>query len=484
MKFMPQLPAESQIPLVVDLDGTLIKTDLLWESLARWLQRNPLGMLFVLLWWLRGRAYLKQQLARRVQLNPARLPYHQKFLAWLREQKASGRKIILATASDLQMAKPVADYCGIFDEVLASDGRTNLRGENKLKTLVEKFGERGFDYAGNSSVDLAVWRGAREAIVVNAGHSLEKQAAQCAKVQKYFPPEMGLARALIQMLRPHQWVKNLIIFVPALAAHKLAEPAVLFQEMLAFASFCLCASTIYIINDLMDLDSDREHETKRNRPFASGNLPLFVGLMAAPLLLVAGLGLAARLSWQFEVVLVLYLLLTTNYSWWLKRVALLDVFFLAGLYTIRLAAGHVAANVPYSSWLIMFSMFIFLSLALVKRYVEVKEARVSSPEKSIAGRGYQPGDLEMITSLGASSGYLAALVLALYVDSQQVTVLYAHPNLLLLICPLLLYWVSRVWLLAHRGQMNNDPVLFAVKDPASYAIGAFTLAVVWLATGK
>jgi 4-hydroxybenzoate polyprenyltransferase/phosphoserine phosphatase len=484
MKFMPQSPAKEQIPLVVDLDGTLIKTDLLWESLAQWLRRNPLGVLAVLFWWTRGRAFLKQQLARRVKLKPEALPFNEKFLVWLREQKASGRKIVLATASDLQMAKPVADYFGVFDDILASDGRTNLRGKNKLKALIEKFGERGFDYAGNSSVDLTVWRGAREAIVVNASRSLEKKAAQCASVQKYFPPEASLIHALIQMLRPHQWVKNLIVFVPALAAHKLADPAVFFQETLAFVSFCLCASAVYIINDLMDLDSDREHETKRNRPFASGNLPLFVGLMAAPLLLATGLGLAARLSWQFEVVLVLYLLLTTNYSWWLKRVALLDVFFLAGLYTIRLAAGHVAANVPYSSWLIMFSMFIFLSLALVKRYVEVKAARISSPEKSIAGRGYQPGDLEMIASLGASSGYLAALVLALYVDSQQVTMLYAHPNLLLLICPLLLYWVSRVWLLAHRGQMNNDPVLFAVKDPVSYVIGGLTLAVVWLATGK
>ena len=481
---MLQSPAEPEIPLVVDLDGTLIKTDLLWESLARWLRENPFGVFLVLPWWLRGRAFLKQQLAKRVQLNPALLPYNQKFLVWLREQKHSGRKIILATASDLQMAKPVADYCGIFDEVLASDGRTNLRSKNKLKALVEKFGERGFDYAGNSKPDLAVWRGAREAIVVNASCSLEKKAAQCTKVQKYFPPDTIPIRALIQMLRPHQWVKNLIIFVPALASHKLVQPAVFFQEVVAFASFCLCASAVYVINDLMDLDSDREHKTKKNRPFASGDLPLFVGLIAAPLLLVAGLGLAARLSWQFEAVLVLYLLLTTNYSWWLKRVALLDVFFLAGLYTIRLAAGHVAADVAYSSWLIMFSMFIFLSLALVKRYVEVKAAREFSPGKFISGRGYQPDDLEMIASLGAGSGYLAALVLALYVDSQQVTMLYTHPNLLLLICPLLLYWVSRIWLLAHRGQMHTDPVLFAVKDPVSYAVGGLALVVLWLATGK
>jgi 4-hydroxybenzoate polyprenyltransferase/phosphoserine phosphatase len=481
---MLQSPAENQIPLVVDLDGTLIKTDLLWESLAQWLRKNPFGIFIALLWWTRGRAFLKQRLGERVRINPATLPVNEKFLVWLREQKSSGRKTVLATASDFQMAKRVADHFGIFDDVLASDGQTNLRGANKLKTLIGKFGERGFDYAGNSPVDLAVWRGAREAIVVNAGRSLEKRAAQCTKVEKYFEPEGCSFQALVQMLRPHQWVKNLIIFVPALTSHKLAEPTVLFREVLAFVAFCLCASGVYVINDLMDLEADREHETKKKRPFASGNLPLYIGLFAAPLLLAAGFVLGARLSWLFQIVLGLYLLLTTSYSWWIKRVALLDVFFLAGLYTIRLAAGHVAADIAYSSWLIMFSMFIFLSLALVKRYVEVKAARKFSPEKAIAGRGYQPDDLEMIASLGAGSGYLAALVLALYVDSQQVMMLYAHPNLLLLICPLLLYWVSRVWLLAHRGQMNSDPVLFAVKDPVSYAIGALAVAVLWFATGK
>ncbi len=481
---MPDAPHKTQVPLVVDLDGTLIKTDLLWEFFVRLLKKNPLWLFATLLWWMRGRAFLKQQLAAQVTIDPSTLPYNEKFLTFLREQKSNGRKIILATASDLKMALPVANHVGIFDEVLASDGKTNLRSENKLKALVEKFGERGFDYAGNSSADLAVWRGAREAIVVNAPPSLVKKAAVWAKIGQIFEPDASPFHAFLRSLRPHQWVKNLIVFVPAVAAHKLAESSLLLHDVWAFVVFCLCASSVYIVNDLMDLDADRQHLTKKNRPFASGDLPLQIGLVVGPLLLVAGLFTAFQLSDAFAGVTALYLVVTMAYSWWIKRIVLLDVFFLAGLYTIRLVAGHAATGIVYSAWLLIFSMFIFLSLALVKRYVELNGAKQNELNKPATfGRGYVAGDLEIVASLGTGSGYLAALVLALYVYSQQVIILYAHPNLLLLVCPLLLYWISRVWLLAHRGQMHDDPVLFAVKDPTSYIIGILALAVLWLSAG-
>jgi 4-hydroxybenzoate polyprenyltransferase/phosphoserine phosphatase len=477
---MPQSPdAATSVPLVVDLDGTLIKTDLLWEHLVRLLRKNPLFLFAALSWWTRGRAFLKQQLARRVQIDPATLPFHREFLSWLREQKAAGRKIILATASDLKMAQPVAEQVGLFDEVLASDGKTNLRSRNKLKLLVQRFGDRGFDYAGNSSADLAVWGGAREAIVVNASRSLARKAAARATVGRVFQPETGLGLSLVRGLRPHQWVKNLIIFVPLVAAHKLKEPALVLNDLLAFGIFCLCASGVYLVNDLLDLDADRAHPHKRSRPFASGDLPLPVGLFLGPSLYAIGLVVAFQLSWLFAVVTGLYLLFTATYSLAIKRIVLLDVFFLAGLYTIRLVAGHAATGIVYSSWLLMFSMFLFLSLALVKRYVELAESHRSS----MSGRGYVADDLEVVASLGTGSGYLAALVLALYVNSEQVTILYRHPNVLLLICPLLLFWISRIWLLAHRGQLNDDPVLFAVKDAASYVIGVLALVVLWLATG-
>jgi 4-hydroxybenzoate polyprenyltransferase len=474
----------TNLPICVDLDGTLLKTDMLWESLLCLLRRNPFFILQILCWWMRSRAFLKQKIAALVQIDPATLPYNEEFLSWLRDEKKSGRKIIMTTASDLKMARSVADHVGLFDEVLASDGNTNLRSTIKLRVLTEKFGERGFDYAGNSSADFAVWRGARAAIVVNAGPAIEKEAATCTTIDRVFEPAASPLSASIRCLRPHQWGKNLIIFVPIIAAHKMADPSLLLRGFWAFIVFCVCASGVYVINDLMDLEADRRHSTKRLRPFASGDLPLPIGLVAGPLLLVAGLLAAVELSWLFAGVVALYLILTTTYTWQIKRVVLLDVFFLTGLYTIRLVAGHAATGILYSAWLLMFSMFIFLSLALVKRYVELAANKEINPgNAAITGRGYVPGDLELVTSLGTCSGFIAALVLALYVNSQQVVALYAQPNLLLLLCPLLLYWISRVWLLAHRRQLHDDPVLFAVKDATSYVIGALALAVLWFAAG-
>jgi 4-hydroxybenzoate polyprenyltransferase len=364
---------------------------------------------------------------------------------------------------------------------MASDGRTNLRSRNKLRALTEKFGERGFDYAGNSSADFAVWVGARHAIVVNASKSVTAHAAGCATVEREFPPGASTPAALWRCLRPHQWVKNLLVFVPALAAHQLTDAVAMQRAAWAFGVFCLCASGVYVLNDLMDLDADRQHALKRRRPFAAGQLPIPTGLAISAGLLLAGLLAAIELSWLFAGVTAAYLVLTTSYSWRLKSIALLDVFVLAGLYTIRLLAGSAASGIPSSSWLLIFSIFIFLSLALVKRYVELYNSRNGGATRQLGGRGYSTDDLEMVASLGAGSGYLAALVLALYVDSQKVVTLYAHPNVLLILCPLLLYWISHVWLLAHRGRMHDDPVLFAVKDGVSYFIGALALAVLWLA---
>jgi len=466
-----------QIPLVVDLDGTLIKTDLLWEIFVRAVKKNPPLLFVILLWWMRGRAFMKQRLAQKADVDAATLPYNENFLIWLREQKSTGRKIILATASDLRMASPIADHIGIFDEVIASDGITNLRGKNKLQVLERKFGVRGFDYAGNSSVDFAVWRGARAAIVVGCS-SLAKKAADCTRVEKYFESETCSSRVFIRSLRPHQWVKNLIIFAPIVAAHKSGDTPLVLRNVLAFGIFCLCASGIYIINDLMDLDADRVHQTKSKRPLASGNLPLATGLIIAPVLLAISFLGAVWLSWTFAGVMAVYLILTTSYSLWLKRVVLLDVFVLAGLYTMRLIASSVATVIENSSWMLMFSMFIFLSLALVKRYVELQATDMNG-----SARGYKPGDLEVVTALGTGSGYLSALVLALYVDSQQVILIYQHPKILLLICPLMFYWVSRVWLMAHRGQMQDDPVIFALKDGVSYVLGLLAGILLILATG-
>jgi 4-hydroxybenzoate polyprenyltransferase/phosphoserine phosphatase len=480
---------EKTVPLCVDLDGTLIKTDALWESLMVLLKRNPLYLLVVPFWWMRGRAVLKKEIADRVELDAASLPYHQQFLDYLRTEQKKGREIMLATASDEQLARRIAEHVGLFSEVLASNGKINMRGRNKGRALSERFGKKGFDYAGNSTVDLPVWSEARQAIVVNADDGLAQRARQCTEVSHVFKGSGSKARLLMKELRPHQWVKNLIIFVPLLTSHSLNNTKIVADAVLAFAAFCFCASGVYVLNDLMDLDSDRHHDSKKRRPFASGELPLPYGLFAVPLLLALSAGVAVFLSWKFVAVLAIYFVLTTSYSWRIKQVPLLDVFFLAGLYTIRLVAGHEAAVITYSFWLLAFSMFIFLSLALVKRFTELKVLRQQNRHDS-KGRGYVASDLELVAMLGIANGFMAVLVMALYVNSPEAQVdhatgknLYQHPMVLLLVCPLLLFWISRVWLIAHRGQMHDDPIVFAIKDRVSYLIGALTLGIIWVAAG-
>ena len=326
--------APDPIPLCVDLDGTLIPTDLLWESVLRLIARNPLYLFALPFWLMRGRACLKSQVAQRVELNVATLPYREDFLEHLRGEHARGRQIVLATASSHLLAESVAAHLGLFSEVIASDHLTNLRGRAKAARLTQRFGHRGFDYAGNSNVDLPVWREARRAIVVGK----ERQELPDAHV---FPAEGRLLHKLLLLLRPHQWAKNLILFVPLLTAHELGKPAHLQAAALAFGAFSLCASALYVLNDLLDIEADRQHANKRRRPFASGALPIPLGFILVPVLLAGAAAFTAALPGRFWLVMAGYLAITTGYSWWLKRVALLDVFLLAGLYTIRLVGGQI-----------------------------------------------------------------------------------------------------------------------------------------------
>ena len=473
---------ETDVPLCVDLDGTLLRTDMVWESLVRLLKQNPLYLVLVPGWLLRGRAYLKAEIAARVEMEVSALPYNQDLLDFIQAEKRAGRYIMLVTASDARLAERIGAHVGLFDEVLASDGKTNLRGKNKVKVLADRFGARGFDYAGNSTVDLPVWEQSRQAIVVGGSTGLVTQASERATVSHIFGPHHQFVPALIESIRPHQWVKNLIVFVPLLTAHRLGERLALWQAVLAFLAFCSCASGMYLLNDLLDLEADRHHPTKRLRPFAAGDLPLPAGLVAFPMLLAMSMFLMWQLPWGFSVVLGVYALLTASYSLRLKEAPILDVFCLTALYTARLIGGHEAAAVEYSFWLLIFSMFIFLSLALMKRFTELIAAREQN-KADIKGRGYIASDLQLVATLGTSSGFLAVLVLALYVNSQdsQVGRLYHHPYLLLCICPLLLYWISRVWFLAHRSEMHDDPIVFALKDPVSYIVGVLTLIILWLA---
>jgi 4-hydroxybenzoate polyprenyltransferase len=471
-------------PLCVDLDGTLIKTDLLLESLFALIKRNPLYLVALPLWLARGKAYLKSAIARRSAVNVAALPYNLEFLQFLTAQYQAGRQLILATAADTALAERIAKHLGIFSGVLASDGRVNVSGTNKLAVIRDHLGSQAFDYAGNAQADFAVWQEARSAILVNTPRRLARRAGRQFDVQRVFVGESktaARARAFIKAIRVHQWIKNSLVLVPLLTSHKVGLAGLWLDAAYAFVAFSLCSSSVYLLNDLLDLEADRLHPKKRLRPFASGDLSLMAGIIAVPVFLIASSAIAvALLPPAFQLALVTYFGLTLAYSFYLKQIVLLDVLVLAMLYTLRIIAGAAAIVVPLSQWLLAFSLFLFLSLALVKRFSELHLLRRTN-NTAAKGRGYLAGDLEQLSSLGAASGYISVLVLALYINSREVSSLYSHPAFLWLICPFILYWVSRVWLLAHRGQMHHDPIVFALKDKSSYLIGVIIGLVMLLA---
>ena len=471
---------ETQPPLCVDLDGTLIHSDLLLESLMRLVARNPLYIFIVPWWLLRGRAALKAEIASRVELDPGALPYDTGLLEWLKSERTTGRSLWLCTAANEHLANRVAGHLGLFEGVLASDASVNLAGHAKAQRLVELFGERGFDYCGNETRDLAIWSRARGAIIVRGDSELERAAAQRAPVMQSFPTTHSKTWALLRALRPHQWAKNVLVLVPLAAAHGLGSGSAVLNAVVALAAFCLCASSVYLLNDLLDLQSDRTHTRKRLRPFASGEAPLLAGLLLAPALLVAAAALSLLLPFRFSMVLLAYYGLTLAYSFRLKTLPIVDALVLAGLYTLRVIGGAAAVANALSFWLLLFSVFLFLSLAFVKRYAEMEALRRQQRLRA-TGRGYHVEDLTLLQSLGTAAGYLSVLVLALYINSPEITALYRHPKAIWLLCVLMLYWVSRVWMVAQRGDMHDDPVVFALKDRVSIGIGVLVVVTVALA---
>jgi 4-hydroxybenzoate polyprenyltransferase len=458
-------------PLCVDCDGTLIRTDLLHEAVFLLLKHSFLSILLVPLWLLRGKAYMKDQIAHRVDIDPALLPYHEPLIAYLRSVKSQGRKIVLATASPMTYANAVARHVGVFDRVEATQNGENLSAEVKAKRLVALYGERGFDYAGNSVADIPVWSKARGAIVVNASLALVARVEKLTPVVRHFermPPRWA---DYVMAMRFHQWVKNVLVFVPLLTSHRFLDFYKLAQIALAFLAYGLCASSVYLMNDLLDLNSDRQHPRKSKRPFASGVIPISTGAILIPMLLFLTIGVARLLPPLFGILLGGYYLTTWAYSLWLKRRPIVDVITLAILYTFRILTGAAAADVPPSFWLLAFSMFIFLSLAMVKRYSELFLA-LSQKKTTTAGRGYSINDMPLLENLGSSSGYLAILVMALYLNSPEVTILYGSPQLLWLLLPPLLFWINRLWMKTHRGEIDEDPVVFAVTDRTSLFVAA------------
>jgi 4-hydroxybenzoate polyprenyltransferase len=470
-------------PLVIDLDGTLLRSDLLIETGLLYVRDRPTRLMAPLRWLMKGKAALKCGLSEATDLDVTSLPYETAVLRLIEAERTRGRRVVLATASHLRLAERVAGHLSLFDEVIATDGHRNLSAKTKRDALVGLFGERGFDYAGNSVDDLAVWRSARYAYVVNAGTRVERLASALGNVQSVLRSEPPALRDWAKALRLHQWLKNLLLFVPLLTAHRYTEWRLIVDALLAFFCFGLCASSVYVLNDLLDLVDDRHHPVKRNRPFAAGKLSIHSGLLVFPILLAGAFAVALwQLPLAFSVGLASYFALTLAYSLVLKRRMVIDVVALAGLYTLRVIAGALALDIPLSFWLLAFSMFMFLSLALVKRYAELHQLRLQGGVQKARGRGYFLGDLPMVASLGAAAGYMAVLVMALYINDAETAQHYERPEYIWLACPLLLIWISRVWMLTHRGQMNEDPVIFAVRDRISLVIGALVVVVFWAAT--
>ncbi len=473
--------AGAEVPLCVDLDGTLVRSDLLFEGLARLAKAGP-GPLFMAPFWLsKGKAGFKRELAKRVALEPSTLPYDLRLLQFLRKEKDQGRRLVLATASDRIWAESVAQHLEIFDEVVGSDGTTNLGGEAKARVLVERFGDRGFDYAGNGEVDRPVWKKARRAIAVNASHAVETGLRRDGNLAELFPRPPFRLKTIVAAMRARQWVKNLLVFIPIITAHKLQDAGILSAGALAFVAISFCASSIYLLNDLLDLDSDRRHPEKWRRPLASGSLAIPLAIVLSLLLMGSGIAISLRLPVDALKLIGVYLVVTTAYSLFLKRLVLVDVFTLSLLYTLRVLLGGAATGLLLSPWFLAFSVFTFLSLAFCKRASELVRLKKSEMIEA-QGRAYFTWDHLTVQSCGITSGYLAAIVLALYLQSDTVRRLYASPAWLWLIVPVFLYWISRIWVLVNRGEMDEDPVLFATKDRATYLTAVVGAAILVLAT--
>jgi 4-hydroxybenzoate polyprenyltransferase len=465
----------SEPPLVVDLDGTLIRTDLLWESLALFLRRHFLRMWLLPFWLLKGKAGFKERVAREIEFDAAGLPYDKAVLALVRTEREKGRTTVLATGAQRRLAEQVAAHTGLFDLVLATEG-INLTSHNKAASLTARYGDKGYDYIGNSRADLPVWLASREAYGVGKRFTLTDGRDTILVGGK----RGSIARALWKGLRPRQWLKNLLVFVPMLAGHAL-RPDTLMQSLLAFAAFCACASSAYLLNDALDVQDDRLHPTKHKRPIANGTLPLPVALLASPLLAFAGLAACALLKPFLLLPLGVYFFATLAYSFWLKRLLMVDIVTLAILYSLRVLGGSAATGIEPSFWLIAFSFFMFLSLALLKRHSELFNLHREGKEKT-RGRGYTTADRTPVGVMGINAAFVSVLVFLLYFNSPNVLQLYHHPAWLLGILPLLVFWLGRLWALSFRGQVNEDPVLYVSKDKVSLIVMALCAGLAVLAT--
>ena len=453
-------------PLVVDLDGTLVRTDLFLESVMRFIRRSPLNLFRILLWLLQGRQLAKVRIAASVAIDASRLPYNQDLITLMQQRKAAGAELILATAAPERYGTAVAEHLDCFDCVIASDELINAKGPAKLHAIRAVLGERPFEYAGDDPADQPIWDAASAGIYVNVKRSIVADARRQNRPVIELRDRNGAAKNLVRQLRIHQWVKNLLVLLPLFAAHTYTEPGAVFSALLGFVCFSFCASGVYVVNDLFDLAEDRAHPSKRHRPLAAGELSIRSGVLITLSLMISAVGLAAvLLPSAFTVVLLTYLLTNYAYSVYLKRIWAVDAMVLAGMYTLRILAGAAALGLFPSFWLLSFSMFAFLGLAYLKRYVEIMRLHGEQ-----SGRGYHHTDHETLFSLGISNMTVSVLVLALYIRDVDTTAFYGLPEALWGLCLIGVYWSNRVWFKARRVLIDDDPIVWALKDPVSIVL--------------
>jgi len=477
----PRTP-DSSHPLVVDLDRSLLATDLLHESVVALLRSNLFSVFQLPFWLAKGIPHLKRQVAQRAEIDVSVLPVNESVLAFVTDEHERGRRLVLATASDALLAEKVAGRLGIFSLVIANNGAANLKGERKLAEIRSALGpETEFEYLGDSRSDLPIFREASVSHLVDPSAGLLDAANKSARVGRVFRRDGAkLLPTVAKTVRAHQWVKNLLIFLPAILAHDLSNQVVI-TLLTGFLAFSLVASGTYIVNDLVDLEADRKHPVNRKRPIAAGRigLPTAIGLMA--LCVAGGILLAVTVPAPFLGIVALYAMLSLAYSGYLKRLLVIDVLALASFYSMRILAGGVAAAVPISGWLLSFSIFFFLGLALLKRYVELLMSR--SDGKPGTARAYSGDDVTFVGAFGVVSGMLAILVFVLYLNSGDVVVLYSRPELLWWVNLPLIYWTMRMWLNASRGLIHSDPIISALKDPVSYVCAGAVATLLLLAIG-
>lgn len=468
------------VPLVVELDGTLLRTDLLHECAVSLCKKRPWKLLAILFWFMHGGKYAKRRIFAEARLDPAVLPIQTEVVAMLRAEKDKGRRLVLATSSDHELAAKAVEPLGLFDLVLGSTEDRELEGAEKLATIEQHCGYE-FDYAGTSSAEHVIWRSSRQAILVNADRSVEAKVHRAGNVAHVISSPGNNVRTMLRSMRLYQWVKNLLIFVPAFTSHEWGRWPIMSECALAFIAFSLCASATYIANDLLDLEEDRRDPTKRSRPIAAGECSILRAAVVASICMFAGLGIAFVAGNGLLPTVALYIVFTAWYSLQVKKMFLLDVLALAALYTLRVIAGHIVTGIAFSMWLLSFSFFLFLSLAFSKRAAELIRVR-RSKKQAVLGRGYVMDDLHVVTIAGICSGFLSSLVLALYINSESVVLLYRRPAILWGILPLLLYYIVRVWIICGRGDLDEDPIVYTAKSKSTYIIAALVSVLVIAAT--